>query len=133
MFHFFKKLAARKWVPVTWTLLTIIALCLPGSALPGGGLFNIPHFDKIVHILLFGGIVWWWILYFDNQPPRALFPVHKMLILVCLTVALGIALEFVQFHFIPNRSFDTGDIYANTGGSLLAALIARSIPGWRLR
>jgi len=133
MFHFFKRAAARRWVPVTWTVLTIVLLCLPGSALPGGGLFRIPHFDKYVHILLFGGIVWWWILYFDSRPPKQLVTVYKMIILVLLTVALGIALEFVQLNFIPNRSFDTGDIYANAAGSLLAAMLAGLLPGWRLR
>ena|SRR5688572_9982817 len=133
MFHFFKKFAARKWVPVTWTLITIILLCLPGSAIPGGGLFNIPHFDKIIHILLFGGMVWWWVLYFDSRPPRNLVPFQKILILVCRTVVLGVILEFVQLNFIPNRSFDRGDIYANAAGSLFAGLLAGFLPHWRLR
>ncbi len=131
MFQFFKKAAAHKWVPITWTILTVVLLCLPGAAIPGGGLFNIPHFDKIVHILLFGGMVWWWILYFDSRPPKHLVAVYKIIFLVCITVALGIVLEFVQRNFIPNRSFDTGDIYANAAGSVLAAMLAGMLPGWR--
>ena len=133
MFQYFKKAAAHKWVPVTWTLLTVVLLCLPGAAIPGGGLFNIPHFDKIVHVLLFGGMVWWWVLYFDSRQPRQLIPGSKIIVLVCLTVALGVILEFVQLNFIPNRSFDTGDIYANGAGSLLAAIFAGLLTGWRLR
>ena len=133
MFHFIKKLAARKWVPITWTLLTIVLLCIPGSAFPGGGLFRIPHFDKVVHIVLFGGVVWWWVLYFDSLQANELIPRNKILVIVCLTVALGIALEFVQLNFIPNRSFDTGDIYANAAGSILAAIFVSVLPAWRLR
>jgi hypothetical protein len=133
MVHFIKKMAARKWVPVSWTLLTILLLCIPGSAFPGGGLFHIPHFDKVVHILLFGGVVWWWVLYFDSLQHNALVPFSKTVVLVCLTIALGITLEFVQLNFIPNRSFDIGDIYANAAGSILAAILASALPGWRLR
>lgn len=33
---------------------------------------------------------------------------------ICL--AYGIAMEFVQKYFIPNRSFDIGDILADTVG-----------------
>jgi hypothetical protein len=132
MVHFIKKMAARKWVPLTWTILTIVMLCIPGSALPGGGLFHIPHFDKVVHIILFGGIVWWWVLHFDSRKQEALTPMRQIVLLVALTVALGIALEFVQLHFIPNRSFDTGDIYANAAGSLLAAILVSARPRWRL-
>jgi hypothetical protein len=131
MFQFFKKAAARKWVPVTWTFLTVVLLCLPGAALPGGGLFQIPHFDKYIHILLFGGIVWLWVLYCDSRLHDHLLPFSKIIVIVCLTVALGILLEFVQLNFIPNRSFDIGDIYANAGGSLLAAVFAAITPTWR--
>ena len=133
MLYFIKKIAARRWVPFTWTILTIVLLCIPGSAFPGGGLFHIPHFDKVVHVILFGGIVWWWVLYFDSRDLEVLTSLSKIVLLVVLSVALGITLEFVQLNFIPNRSFDPGDIYANAAGSLLAAILVSALPRWRLR
>ena len=40
--------------------------------------------------------------------------------IVC--IAYGVAMEFVQKYFIPNRSFDIGDIMADTVGSLLGLM-----------
>jgi hypothetical protein len=133
MRHFIKKMAARKWVPVAWTVLTILLLCIPGSAFPGGGFFHIPHFDKVVHIILFGGMLWWWVLYFDSRETNGLTSSGKIVVLLCMIIALGITLEFVQLNFIPNRSFDKGDIYANAAGSLLAGVIVSSLRLWRSR
>lgn len=33
-------------------------------------------------------------------------------------ILYGIGMEFVQKHFVPNRSFDAGDILADAIGSL---------------
>lgn len=109
-------------MPVGWTIITIILLLLPGSTIPGDGLFSIPHFDKIVHVLLFGGIVFWWAfhLYFrrlDHQKWR-----KTIAFLTAFSVVLGIVLEFLQLYFVPNRSFDNGDIVADAAGAILAGV-----------
>jgi VanZ family protein len=55
----------RKGLALAWTAL-ILALCLtPSTWLPrseshGPPLFNIPHFDKIVHVALFAGFGLLW-------------------------------------------------------------------------
>jgi VanZ like family. len=122
MMRFFKRLSTRLFLPVGWTLITIMLLCLPGRTIPGEGLFSIPHFDKIVHILLFGGIVFWWgfHLYFrrsDSSKWR-----KTIVFLAAFSIVLGIVLEFLQLYCIPNRSFDGGDIIADAAGALLAGL-----------
>lgn len=43
--------------------------------------------------------------------------------LVC--IAYGIAMEFVQKYYIPNRSFDVYDIGADTTGALLGLIFSR--------
>lgn len=40
------------------------------------------------------------------------------LIVTLLTIAYGVAMEFVQRYFIVNRSFDMGDIIADAAGSI---------------
>lgn len=120
MWKFFYQVSKKIWVPAGWTLLTIVLLCLPGSALPGVKLFNIPHFDKVAHIILFGGIVFFWVFYYEQiQFPDS----GNVLIIILLSISLGVIMEFVQFNFIPNRSFDLGDIAANAGGSVLAGFV----------
>ncbi len=121
MLSLIQRLSSRKLFPISWTILTIGLLCIPGSALPGNGsFFNIPHFDKVVHVGLFGGIVLFWGGYYafgSAQPANW----RKLTILwTVLSIALGIVLEYVQFYFIPLRSFDRGDIVADTAGAIIA-------------
>jgi VanZ family protein len=100
-----------------------IALCLPGSTIPDTEGFAIPSFDKIVHVILFGALVGLWCVYLskktrgDREMKRAFF-------LVYLFAAFnGIIIEYIQRDYIPNRSFDQGDIIAD----VLSASIAYGI------
>ena len=120
MLSFVRKISAHLYVPVGWTLLTIILLCLPGSAIPrvGIGLGNI---DKFVHFLLFGFIAMSWTINFSLKSP---IQWKKWLIIFCLfSISLGIALEFVQLYFIPNRDFDVWDIVADSLGAIVFSAI----------
>ena len=120
MWKFLYRISKKVGVPIGWTILTIVLLCLPGSALPGVQLFNIPHFDKVAHIILFGGIVFFWVFFYEQVGcPNH----HNVIIIILLSLSLGTIMEFVQFNFIPNRGFDSGDIFADAGGSLVAGLL----------
>jgi len=121
MLKFLNKTVKKKWLPLTWTILTIVLLCLPGSTLPGGGLFNIPQLDKVAHIILFGGLVLLWMLHLQNNGASS--ALILLLIIIIFSIGLGIILEFVQMNFIPHRSFDQGDIIADVAGSLSAGLL----------
>ena len=104
--------------------MTIALLCIPGSAIPGDGrFFDIPHFDKIVHVALFGGIVLFWGGYYAFRPNRPAGWQRLVLLWTLLSIGLGIVLEYVQFYFIPQRSFDRGDIVADAGGAIIATLL----------
>ncbi len=95
---------------ILWTILIQILLCLPGSALPSEDAFNIPNIDKYVHTILFGGFVLWWCLYANRQA----YTIRKraaLFFLIYLAACFnGILLEYIQRDYIPNRSFDQGDI-----------------------
>src|SRR5690242_11649389 len=114
MLRFIKRLCTWKFLPAGWTLLTIVLLCLPGSAIPSEGVFSTPGIDKVVHVILFGGIVLYWgfNLYFRRSDSRKWRTI--ILLLTFLTIALGIGLEFLQLYYIPNRSFDGLDIVADS-------------------
>jgi hypothetical protein len=96
MMRLVKKLCTWKIIPITWTALTIILLCIPGTAIPSEGVFATDGIDKVVHVILFGGIVllWGFNLYFrrsDNQKWRQI-----IVMLTLFSVGLGIGLEFLQ-------------------------------------
>lgn len=49
------------------------------------------------------------------------------MIIALVVVVYGTGMEFVQKYFIPNRSFDTGDILADAIGSLIGFLFATKV------
>lgn len=115
-----RKITRYLITPLLWTIITIILLCLPGSSFPGDGLFfTIPHLDKVVHVILFGGIVLLWGFYFLFKSLRSSSLQLVIVIVVLSAITLGICMEFIQLRFIPNRAFDKGDIWANTISSIL--------------
>ena len=77
------------------------------------GSFDIPYVDKIAHVIVFGVFVALWCLYFNtkNYSPKKRGVVFFFIFLIGMVN--GIIVEYVQLYFIPNRSFDQGDIIAD--------------------
>lgn len=122
MMRFVKKLCTWKIIPFAWTSVTIFLLCIPGSAIPSAGVLATEGIDKVVHAILFGGIVLLWAfnLYFRRNDKSKWQQI--IVLLTLFSVGLGIGLEFLQRDYIPNRSFDGIDIIADTTGAVLAAV-----------
>lgn len=115
-----KNLFGKLLVPLAWTLFMETLFFLPGSSLPDEGAFNIPNLDKIVHIFLFGAFVSLWCYYFyrkGKSPGRLKWIFFGVYFLALFN---GIAVEYIQFYYIPGRSFDKGDIIADMTGAGLA-------------
>lgn len=98
------------YLSIAWTILIQVFLCLPGSAIPSGGAFDIPNLDKIIHIILFGGFVALWCLYANRQAYTGRKRAAIFFFIFLLACINGIALEYVQLYYIPHRSFDEADI-----------------------
>ena len=133
MFTLLRKWSHHIWLALTWSVITQALLVLPGSLFSGPGLFSIPHLDKIAHLGLFGGLVTTWSLfyYFRKQPAIGN---HGFLWWAVLLVFLyGVLMEFVQRNFIPNRTFDVGDIIADLGGGLIGYILAQAVLRWDKR
>lgn len=86
---------------------------LPGKAFPqAGNWMGAIHFDKWVHLGIFALLTYitCWTVNVKN---------FKFFVLVCMVAAAyGLIVEFIQDHFIPNRSLDLGDWAADIAGSL---------------
>lgn len=104
---------------LVYFLLTVVLLCLPGSAIPQRSWLTLIHADKIVHIGMFALLC---ILFAASmrKAERTAREQKKYILLVFIAcVTYGILMEFVQKYWIPNRSFEVYDICADTVGSLL--------------
>jgi len=101
-------------------LIVTILLCLPGSAIPHGGWLGEIPADKIVHILLFASLflLWYWPL-----SRRKLKYVAVSILLI--GISYGIAMEFIQDEFIPNRDFEIADMIADATGLVAGWLVSK--------
>ena len=82
--------------------------------------FEIPSFDKFVHFILFGVLVFLWCFYYFTKKTALKKSLVIYFIIFFLSCTLGISLEYVQKYFIPNRDFELGDIIADLIGSSVA-------------
>ena len=117
MVAFLRKYFGHLYIPLIWTLLVLIACCLPGSMVPNEQGFKIPNFDKLVHLAMFGGFVFLWNLYLTKRSlalPRLL---RLFFLFYMLSNFFGISMEIVQKYWIPGRDYDTYDIIADMFGA----------------
>jgi len=122
MLAMIRRILSYKFFPLAWTLFTILLLCLPGSIVPGAGIFGMKNLDKIIHVILFGMNVLFWGWHFESSY-RPIWQLRVIFIgATASMITIGIIMEYIQLYFIPNRSFDTGDIVADIVGSVLAVI-----------
>ena len=113
------------WPAIVWLILSSIAFCLPGKALPQNDWFAIIQLDKWIHVGLFSVMILLWCLPLFHKPALQL-TMAKLSIWISITFfGYGIMMEFVQHYFISNRSFDIGDIAADGAGCLLGLFFVR--------
>jgi len=116
--RFLKKI----WPAFIWSVMIFILLIIPGKELPAGP--ELPSFDKIIHMVLFGVQVWLWSYYIKHGTN---FSPHLwiFLLIFLLSCLYGIGMEYYQRYFVLNRAFETGDILADIIGSAIAFLLFR--------
>jgi VanZ family protein len=114
---FFKKYFSKLFFAVSWTVIILILLSLPGTMLPDEPSFKIPNLDKFVHICLFGGFVLLWCLYISRRRLTTRKLLRSFFYIFIIAVSFGITMEYVQKYFIPFRDFELGDIIADMIGA----------------
>ena len=106
---------------LVWTLFIFILLALPGQMLPSETGMTIPYLDKYVHFVLFGTFVFLWAFYRAARKGEIkTLRIFNIFIVSCL---YGIAMEYIQKYFIPNRDFDVNDILADILGAFGGFLV----------
>lgn len=123
MKKFLRKICSRAYFPLGWTLLTIILCCLPGSDIPSTGIFGMEGIDKIAHVTLFGGIVFFWGYYWIGRPGTREEWRKLMILIALLSIVLGVVLEFLQLYYIPGRTFDLFDMLADAIGAIIGYVL----------
>lgn len=102
---------------VICTVLVFIALFMPGDPEPGE---EIPHLDKVIHLLMFAGMCFCWLMVRINENSDS-YVIYVLLALIVLTVGS----ELIQYYWIPRRSGDWFDGLADTVGIATGLLTYR--------
>lgn len=108
---------------LVWLIFCTVLFTLPASAFPTEKWYTkIPLFDKWVHIGLISilSFLFCWGIYKGKNIAENNKRNFILTGIICL--AYGIMIEFIQRYFIPNRSFDTGDIMADGVGALTGVI-----------
>lgn len=105
-----------------------VMLLLPGSSIPKTDIAIIPYLDKIIHFILFAGLVFFWGLYLREKNMGKKWRI-KLFALVILAIMFGVIIEFIQGYVIISRSFDTQDILANSLGAVFSAALITFLKG----
>ena len=112
---------------ILWFILCTILFTLPGSSFPKEDWLDKIWFDKWVHIGLIGLLVlsWCWGMQKKLTNKQKLAVIFRWILL--LAIAYGVGMEFVQKHLVANRSFDGGDIIADSAGALIGYLYSSRV------
>ncbi len=104
----------RLWLAGGWlgVVVTLVLSLTPPLINEGGN-----HTDKIIHLIGYAVLTFWW----------AQLVIERRWRLAVAVVLLGIAIELLQ-GLTPARQPDVLDALANTGGVLLGWLLARALP-----
>jgi hypothetical protein len=115
-----KEYFGTRWLAITWTMVILILISIPGSMLPKEKNFAVPGFDKFVHATLFGIFVWLWCLYYQKNQVQGRRLTTQFFFVFLVAALYGISTEFIQKYLIPMRDFDKADIMADWTGAILA-------------
>jgi len=102
------------WKPFIWLALICYGLFLPAQDLPVKTLLSIPHFDKMVHFILFFGLC---LLFFK---PFKKIKMSYLVLAPATSVLLAAILELIQHSISSTRSSNIYDFFANTAGIVVS-------------
>lgn len=108
---------------ILWLSAITVLLVIPGKAFPSENWMSLIQLDKWVHIILFAGLVTLWVKGIWKNYPSAFNYFRLSLAIAILSLLYGITMEIVQYYFVPNRSFELNDIFADLAGSLIGYLL----------
>ena len=124
--RFIQQPSFLSFVPfMLWVILIFILLTLPAKDFDGVG-FDIPYLDKLVHMGLFGGLVFFFGLAYRKLP--FFFIKKKLIFMILISGCYGVIMEFVQKYYAKHgRSFSYDDMFADLLGAIIGYFVIRFV------
>jgi VanZ family protein len=107
------------WKAIVWNVLILILSLIPTDGLSEANWIEIPHFDKIVHFLMYAILT---ILILQKN--HIFFGKYRQINVLAVSFTyvflMGFFIEILQNSFFIGRNFDIFDVLANTTGAVAA-------------
>lgn len=120
----FKKPTVVYIITILWWLLVLYGCFRPSVGIPKIG---IPHLDKIVHFLMFGGIGFFSLLSIHVYKKEKFNFNRSAFWMLMLTIILGLLIEIIQSTPMINRSFEWADLLFDSLGAGFAIWLYKRI------
>ena len=102
-----------------WIAAMFYMLFTPGNLVPKNGIFEIPHFDKLVHFGMFALLIFLFRIDSEKQVQNR----HSLLIKFTISAVLFAGLsEVIQYNFIEGRAGSIYDFFADMCGFTIGSL-----------
>lgn len=98
-----------------WTIFILVASLLPKGAVNNSGLLDIPHLDKLSHVIMYALFVFLW----SKLLSYKISGVKGARTAFYVSILLGLLMEALQYGMDMGRHFDILDIIANIIGSII--------------
>lgn len=108
---------------IIWALLTLALGIIPGSSLRKVGTIPIPHFDKVVHFILFFTLTLLLLYETAKRNGHTALSLKTKTAIAMLAIAYGALLEVIQHLLVAGRTGSVLDFMANTLGVFSALLV----------
>ena len=114
---------------IVWIIIVFAIIAIPGSSIPRTSLFEIPHFDKLIHFVMFAILSMLLGFGFFNQQQNSIYFRKRYTFVLVFCVIYGGATEIIQHLFVAGRSGELWDFAANTAGSFAGILLFSMLSG----
>lgn len=104
------------WAVVGWAALIFVLCTLPSSGLPKAPFMK--GIDKLIHAFSYFVLAF---LMIKRGKAKSWTTKKSITYALMVSICYGIVIECIQGQFLPSRSFEIKDIFANISGSFLAA------------
>lgn len=111
------------WKPISWGLIVIVLSAMDTGGIDKPGLFDFPHFDKVVHVSIY--MVFTFLFSMDLMKSGIAGASMRNILFTSFTTAnlFGAGMELMQMIPALNRNASVSDIFANMAGSLAAVVL----------
>lgn len=107
--------------PTLWLGVVTILSVLPGVSLPK---FNLFSADKAGHFFVYG-VLCASALYGVSGLRSGKIKWRHIAVTIALSAAYGVLMEWVQYAFIPGRTYEFDDMIANLAGAIAGGAVYR--------